>query len=627
MASTFHSVYNEKKRRESQEGLNMERKKWIRRAVFMIRNMKFQNKLMFGYLLACVIPLLVVSAIIYQQAAAGLEDSSQEFAALYTSQIRTSLNEFIEEYDKVTKSVLVDNELIYRLGEEQELSMDEVILQRLAVQRMLMRVALLKPEIGSVMLISRNNSVYQYTTTTSMVNENALLSREWFKQLRGSDDTFFITGLHDRSYYEDKGDGAVVTVGRMLFSSKGAYAGMLLIDLDPFALLQLDHDFVLARDKYGISVMISNRQGEIVYHSDAASGRLPWKQVLESGMDYSTDSGGEERIILSGETESGDLLIKTEIPHERLLQKIDKIKGITVVVILTSCLIITLISFGLSYTITRPIKALRRSMMQAEAGQYMPIEKEQAHDEIGSLVRSYNKMIVTIRTLIEDVYIAEIKHRKAKFIALQNQINPHMLYNTLESIRMKALSKDDEETAGMIKILARMFRLALGKEGRQHTVKHELEYTVNYLQLQNIRFDHKFRLDIRIPEEMLHCSMIPLVFQPIVENSINHGFQDYSRSMNIVIAGEWTEEGEIVIRISDDGVGMPLSKQEELRALLRSAESDKHKLEAADESAGRGLGLKNIAERIKLHYGDRYYLTVIPQAENGTTVEMFIPKI
>lgn len=605
----------------------MGHKSWMRRAVFMIRNMRFQNKLLAGYLLACVIPLLGVSAIIFHQSAAGLEDSSQEFASLYTSQIRTTLNEFIKEYDKVTKSVLVDNELIYRIGEERSLPMDELIIQKVAVQRLLMRVALLKPEISTVMLISRDNSVYQYTTTTSRVNENTLLSSEWYKRLRSSEDTFFITGLHDRSYYEDKGAGAVVTVGRVLFGYDGAYAGILLIDLDPFTLLQLDHDFVLARDKYGMSVIISNRQKEIVYHSDAASGRLSWQQVLESGAEYIKDDGSHDQIILSGSTSQGNLFIKTEIPRSKLLQKINQIKGMTVIVILISCLVITLISLGLSYTITRPIKALRRSMKQAEAGQYLPIEKEQAGDEIGSLVHSYNKMIITIRTLIEDVYIAEIKQRQAKFIALQNQINPHMLYNTLESIRMKALVKDDEETAGMIKILARMFRIALGKEGRHHSVKHELDYTTNYLELQNIRFDNMFRLDIRIPDEMLHCSIIPLIFQPIVENSINHGFEDYSRPMHIEIEGVWTEEGEIRIRITDDGVGIPQEKQEELFALLEDAESDKYKLADNDVPESNGLGLKNIAERIKLHYGDRYYLKIRPGVDRGTTFEILIPKL
>lgn len=297
------------------------------------------------------------------------------------------------------------------------------------------------------------------------------------------------------------------------------------------------------------------------------------------------------------------------------------------IVIMTSCLIIFLISLWLSYTITRPIKALRRSMKQAEVGQYLPIEKEQTSDEIGSLVYSYNKMIITIKTLIEEVYVAEIKQRQAKFLALQHQINPHMLYNTLESIRMKALVKDDEDTAGMIKILARMFRLTLGKEGRHHSIKHELEYTGNYLQLQNIRFDDMFTLSVNMPNEMLECSIIPLVFQPIVENSINHGFAGYSQALCIEIEGSWTENGEILIRISDNGSGMSSEKWTELNSLLEQATSNRYSLGNQDDLGENGLGLTNIAERIKLHYGDSYYIKVLSGIENGTTIEIRIPGI
>lgn len=593
----------------------------------MIKKLRFQNKLMLSYLLACIIPLLIVSVFIFHQSAKGLEESSQEFASLYTSQIKSSLNEFIKEYDKITKSVLVENELIYRLGEGSSIPMNEEVNQRVAVQQLLMRVSLLKSEIGTVMLVSRDNSVYQYTTTTSRVDESRLLSQDWYNQLRNSDQTFFISGLHDRSYYEDKGAGAVVTVGRVLFNSKGAYAGMLLIDLDPFTLLQLEHEFLQARDKYGISVIISNDRREIVYHSEAASGRITWEQVLHSGFDLTGDSGNEDRIILSEHTAQEELFIKTEIPRSKLLQRINQMKGLTMIVIIASCLIIFLISLWLSYTITRPIKALRRSMKQAEVGQYLPIEKEQTSDEIGSLVYSYNKMIVTIKTLIEEVYVAEIKQRQAKFLALQNQINPHMLYNTLESIRMKALVKDDEDTAGMIKILARMFRLTLGKEGRHHSIKHELEYTANYLQLQNIRFDDMFELNVNIPEEILECSIIPLVFQPIVENSINHGFAGYSQALCINIEGSWTENGEVLIRISDNGTGMSAEKLAELDMFLEQAASNRHSLGNHDDVGENGLGLTNITERIKLQYGDAYYVKVLSDVNIGTTIEIRIPGI
>lgn len=419
----------------------------------------------------------------------------------------------------------------------------------------------------------------------------------------------------------------MITVGRVLYTYEGAYAGILLLDLDPFSLLRLDHEFVLARDKYGISVTISNTRQELVYHSDAASGRLSWQEVMESEARYVNGGDDEDNIVLTGSTTPGTLYVKTEIPRSMLLYKINQIQGVTTTIIVLSCLIITLISFALSVTITKPIQALRRSMKQAEAGQYLPIEKKQANDEIGSLVKSYNKMIVTIRNLINDVYIADIKQRQAKIVALQNQINPHMLYNTLESIRMKTMVKGDQESADMIKILSRMFRLALNKEGRNHSIRHELDYTTNYLKLQNIRYEQMFKLRVSIPEEILHCGIIPLVFQPIVENSIHHGFKDYNTPLIIGIEGLWTADGDILIRISDDGAGLSLQKQAELQALLEHAETDKYKLEQFDVADSHGIGLKNIAERIKLHYGDRYGLRVEGSFGQGTTVELLIPQV
>ncbi|MDF2650798.1 MAG: putative sensor with domain, partial [Paenibacillus sp.] len=173
----------------------------------------------------------------------------------------------------------------------------------------------------------------------------------------------------------------------------------------------------------------------------------------------------------------------------------------------------------------------------------------------------------------------------------------------------------------------RMFRLALSKDGKQHSIRDEMEYTINYLKLQNIRFDDRFRLDIRLPEDMMTCSVIPLVFQPIVENSMDHGFRGYNHFMNIVIEGEWIDDEGILIRIADDGIGMRQEKLMEIRALLEEAESEKYKLIESDELKGKGIGLKNIAERIKLHYGDRYYLKVYSVQENGTTIEILIPNV
>lgn len=589
-----------------------------------LRHMKLQNKFVASYLLVCMIPVLIVSAVIYRWAASSLEDSALEFASLYTSQIEASLNEFIEEYDKITKSVLIDDDIISRLSQEDRMSMDELIAHKLTVERTLMRVAVLRPEVSNLMLISKNNSVHQYANTANMVNVERLLSQAWYKRLHDSKDTFFITPAHDRSYYEGNGEGAVFTVARILLSSGGSYAGMLLADLDTFQLLKPNQAFVAARDKYNMRVIIGTQEGEIVYHSDAASGKLTWKEIWEARLTIAEERN-DSLIILSGSADIGGLTVKTEIPRGRLLLNIGQMKYATLIVTLLCGLFVVLISMALSYTIIKPIKELRRSMKLAEAGQYTPIEKAASGDEIGSLVGSYNKMIVTIRTLIEDVYIAEIRQRQAKFLALQNQINPHMLYNTLESIRMKALLKEQDEIAEMIKILARMFRLALGKEVERNLVRHELDYAANFLRLQNIRFGDRFRFESRLNEDVLELPVIPLVLQPIVENSIKHGFLDYTRTMTIEVEGSLLPEGGLLLTVRDDGGGMPPEKAEALSELLQGAGSGKPRLEERGKGPEQGIGLQNIAERLKLHYGPGSRIGISSIRGGKTTVEIYIP--
>lgn len=591
-----------------------------------IANMKLQKKMMLSYLLICMIPLLAAILIIYRQSADSLERSAEEFAALYTSQIDSSVLNFVHEYDRITKSVLIDNDILSRLGAEDGVPISELIDNKNSINRLLMRVAVLKPEITGITLISNSNHVYSYTNRSNMVKEDMLLQQQWHKRVPNEEDAVFITGLHDQSYYEKQGEGALLTVGRVLYKPDGSRAGILLIDLDSSELLKLNEKFIVARDSYDMRVIITTNAGELVYHSDMVSGKTTWKELLARNQAPASEKQ-KDLIVLTSSTDASKLTVRTEIPRDKLLQKIDSIAYAALLVFAISFIVIVIVSIAFSSNITKPIQHLRKSMKMAESGQYAPIDKAAANGEIGQLVFSYNKMITTIKSLIEEVFVSEIKQRQAKFLALQHQINPHMLYNTLESIRMKALLKDQEEIADMIKILARMLRLSLGKEGNLHLIQHEADYTINYLQLQNLRFKHLFRLHIRLQDEVLQSRVIPLVFQPIVENSIQHGFQDYSRPVNIVIDGEITPDDDIRIRIADDAGGMEADKAAKLNEQLLEADSDKLKVGMDAEDSVKSIGLKNIAERIKLQYGDRYYLAVHSVQGKGTTIEILIPKL
>lgn len=590
------------------------------------RNMKLHNKLMLSYLLACIVPLLAASLIIYNFSVKSLQDASLELASIFNSQIVTNMDDFIDGYDKITKSLLVDNDVINRLSNEENATMNDLINNQLIMQKLLMRLETLKPEVKCLMLLSAKNNLYQYCKTSDTINVASLQEQAWFKKILESDEKLVVTSIHNKAYYDNQKDGVVLTVGRVILNSNGVYSGVLLIDLDPSSLIKLNENFLLTRNNYNIKMSVTDAQGSVLYDSDAASGRMTWGQVLEDGYTALHNKNNNDFILMSNKTHRGNLLVNAEIPRSSLLFKIGKINYITLIAVLICVFIIIVTSILFSYSITKPIKKLQRSMKLVEKGQYSTIIENTANDEIGGLINSYNNMITKIKALIEDVYIAQIKQKNAKFLALQTQINPHMLYNTLESIRMKALVKGDDEVALMIKILSRMFRMTLGKEADRNLIRHELEYVENYIRLQNIRFNDRFSLDVRLDDSIKNSRIIALVFQPIIENSIKHGFQDYNAFLNITIEGEITEERDIIIRVHDNGIGMSAEKAAELNALLMEAEPDKLKLDLAEENTEESIGLKNIAERIKLHYGDNYYLQLVSGNGSGTVVEIRIPK-
>lgn len=590
------------------------------------RNMKLHNKLMLSYLLACIVPLLAASLIIYNFSVKSLQDASLELASIFNSQIVTNMDDFIDGYDKITKSLLVDNDVINRLSNEENATMNDLINNQLIMQKLLMRLETSKPEVKCLMLLSAKNNLYQYCKTSDTINVASLQEQAWFKKILESDEKLVVTSIHNKAYYDNQKDGVVLTVGRVILNSNGVYSGVLLIDLDPSSLIKLNENFLLTRNNYNIKMSVTDAQGSVLYDSDAASGRMTWGQVLEDGYTALHNKNNNDFILMSNKTHRGNLLVNAEIPRSSLLFKIGKINYITLIAVLICVFIIIVTSILFSYSITKPIKKLQRSMKLVEKGQYSTIIENTANDEIGGLINSYNNMITKIKALIEDVYIAQIKQKNAKFLALQTQINPHMLYNTLESIRMKALVKGDDEVALMIKILSRMFRMTLGKEADRNLIRHELEYVENYIRLQNIRFNDRFSLDVRLDDSIKNSRIIALVFQPIIENSIKHGFQDYNAFLNITIEGEITEERDIIIRVHDNGIGMSAEKAAELNALLMEAEPDKLKLDLAEENTEESIGLKNIAERIKLHYGDNYSLQLVSGNGSGTVVEIRIPK-
>jgi two-component system sensor histidine kinase YesM len=301
------------------------------------------------------------------------------------------------------------------------------------------------------------------------------------------------------------------------------------------------------------------------------------------------------------------------IPLTRILSPVQKNRN---ALILTTLIIIAFALFVatiISHALTKPLKSLVRLMKRVQHGNLDVWQHSKYNDEIGMLGSHFNRMIIRVKDLLQEVSLTEKRKQKADMRALQNQINPHFIYNTLESIRMLAESNDDPRVAKLTYLLGLQMRYSIVRSEEAVTIRQELDHVRNYYQLLQIRFPDKFNLIIDVPEKFLQLPVIKLVFQPIVENAVFHGL-DQKIGLGTLSITAWSEPGNAAFCIEDDGIGMD-------EATLRSLNNN---LQNGTESEIFGIGLRNVNERIRLHYGSSFGLLVESELGVGTRVTLRI---
>ena len=236
-------------------------------------------------------------------------------------------------------------------------------------------------------------------------------------------------------------------------------------------------------------------------------------------------------------------------------------------------------------------------------------------DEIGSLINSYNEMKIRINDLININYKNQIEQKELELRQLQNQINPHFIYNTLESIHMMAEINDDLETSVMAEYFGAIIRYSMNRKINTVTLNKELEIINNYIYLQKIRFDQLFTIENLVPDELLDCEIIKMIIQPLIENSIYHGLSECSGDGKIIIQGQKIDNN-LLLSISDNGIGM----DELTRDSLNDYINDKN-------NNFKGIALRNINRRLKLNYGDNYGLEIFSLKGKGTSMVLTLPFI
>ncbi len=583
-------------------------------------------KLIFVFSLVSVIPLIISSFVLYRISVDSLEASMEETTSIFSSQIASDMNAFVGAYDSLTRSLLVNDELMENLATDIPIS--EQIENKLYYRQIITKLMTLQQEILSVTIMNEEGEYYQYDRNGKTVDYEKLMEQPWLREQKDQSETLFVSRLHDCSYYDRNKDQIMVTFGRKVYDFTGRYKGMILIDLSPASLVKLSDAFLLERNQYNIKINITDAAGGLIYDSDISSGRVNYNEIdQEELLMYQKNS--ENYLVIENTTEKLGMKVNTVIPRSKMFLRISFIQKVTVILVVILILVIIAVSILFSGDMVRLIRKLQGSMKRLEEGNYDLIEESVGNDEIGSLVQSYNHMVVKMKSLIEEVYAAGIRQKNAQFLALRTQINPHFLFNTLESIRIKAILNGDDTVADMVKILAKMFRTVLESDKKNYHVQDEMENIRSYIQLQNIRFDNVITLEEEIEPEIYQAKIMSILFQPVVENSFKYGSRESGVPIRISICGRMEKEKQMVFTIADNGVGMSKERLAEVREeLLREQSgvlSEQQEIDKEQQKTSHRIGLKNIAERIRLRYGSEGSLNILSSDENGTVIEIRIP--
>ncbi|MFC5653678.1 sensor histidine kinase [Paenibacillus solisilvae] len=374
------------------------------------------------------------------------------------------------------------------------------------------------------------------------------------------------------------------------------------------------------------TMMIVDREGNIVYDTDSRQIGQPISSAIglpdDDADGYKVIRVGNKRYLVTSsalETVDWDVYIRNDLAV--LLSDSRKMRNITLLFVLGSFGLAIFVSQFLSLGLVSPIKRLKNAMLKVSQGYLGVHAGKLSQDEIGELGRYFNEMISRIKYLIEQVYRAELHEREAKLNALQAQINPHFLYNTLETINSIAVVEGIPKVSEIARALSDMFRYSTKAGGIKVDVAEEIGHIRNYLDIVSIRFEDKLTVRLDIPTQLLSYKMIKLVFQPIIENAVFHGIEVKRGKGELVIQAR--KEGmDLLFSIRDDGAGMT----EEQLVLLRNRLANPSTPEQSDTTAGK-VGIKNVHDRIRFYYGDQYGITLNSELGVGTEVTIRIPAV
>nr|WP_252205514.1 sensor histidine kinase [Enterocloster bolteae] len=470
--------------------------------------------------------------------------------------------------------------------------------------------------LNNIMIIDRSNILYS-TYDYYRLQDFDLVSSKYYEAASEHGGQPVWLGLQDNLLFYMEGITGPEKVLTMVEPITDFYnqevIAVLIMDLNPDTFLDILHT-ENASFPHQMTFMLDQNQRLIAGDEKTVSQVIDAVCAMENrGGESKELMVGQERMALSViENEATGWKIYTMVPYSDISAQVQSLNHSILLSIILCNLLILVCLLVVSLAITAPVKKLIEAMREVQQGNFDYRIDNKRSDEMGLLMETFNYMVFKIDMLIKEVYQEKLAQKNAELEALQSQINPHFLYNTLDTINWMLLEKKEYEISGIVVSLGEMMKYAISRSSRTVALREEIRHVSNYLLIQKERMEDKLEYEIDIPHQYESVQVPRLILQPLVENAIIHGIETGGKVSIRVYERE--EDGGCWLEVSDNGAGMDEEQLKRLRDGTTEMRMDH-----------RSIGVENVNKRIRLYYGEEFGLMIESRLGEGTVIRFCIP--
>lgn len=592
--------------------------------IFRYRNYTFMTKLFIFSSFLVILPIISVGMISYSFSSHELKEETAQSSLQVIEQVEARIEDYIRDFE-VTSLKIMNSPQIVNYINLQSIDEDENGEIRNPVMHLLKDAEYSRSDISNITVLLNNNAqVIDLLGVRNYYSANNIKDEYWYSSVPQNG----LAILVSRTLKQKDKEEPVISLVRHLYSPKTLQpVGMLIIDINFKKIREFSNKVTPSNNGY---FFILDSKKHYVYHPNYLK---LGKKVDLKGIPNNISSLQEGSILLNNAskefltfTYSNNLgwTFFTAIPN-RDLNKDSILIGQTIIwTIVISLIIAYLLGYVFAKGLLRPIKRLHLFMKKVEVGNLNTRVKVESRDEIGQLTEGFNNMVQKLSGLLEEVYFAKLREtemslrqKDIELKFLQSQINPHFLYNSLETIRGMALEENKENIAIMSSSLGQLLRYNLRNTSRTVTLQEEIKFSEMYLQIQKFRFENKFEYTIDIPKWAKNLSVIKFSLQPFLENCFIHGLRSNPNKLKIFITVHKDSDSSFIIQISDTGKGISDDKIQKILLNLSQREIS---------NDGASLGIINVHQRIVRSFGSEYGIHLNNNLHGyGTTVKIRMP--